>query len=317
MKNIICILQSFYPEQLAKIQEAAPTYEVVDASKGLPADLDFARISIVLGWDQQLTPLLTAGHLQWIQTISAGVDRFDFQSLAERHILLSNASGIHSISIAEHVLGVLLSDSRGIRQSVKDQERQVWAPKSISYYQLSGKNMMIAGTGHIGRQIALSAQALGINTYGINTSGHPTEGFHECYAVKNMIKLVDDMDIVVNTLPLTDETYHFFNESMFQAMKPETIFVNVGRGPSVNTEDLIQALTFGQLRFAALDVFEEEPLPKTSPLWTMSNVLITPHIAGMTRGFREKLLQIFLTNLESFQKDGTLALNQVDVNKEY
>ncbi|GGD01286.1 phosphoglycerate dehydrogenase [Enterococcus wangshanyuanii] len=316
---IIYLVEKMKEEQVADIRKIAVDHIVVDPHRETP-QLIKDDIEIMLGWDKELGQYLLdseTSRLKWVQSISAGVDSYDLDRFTEKGIHLSNASGIHSISISEHVLGVLLTAFRGIRTSINNQANRVWSRENISYKQLSMQKMLIVGTGNIGQQLALFAQGLNIQPYGINTSGHVTQGFIECYSQKNMQRIINEMDIVVNILPLTDETYQMYNESMFLAMKPGTVFVNVGRGPSVHTTDLIEALKNGQLSFAALDVFEEEPLPADSPLWTMENVLITPHISGLTPQFKTKLFTIFTQNLTQFLKDGSLAKNEIALNQGY
>ncbi|MFD2308313.1 phosphoglycerate dehydrogenase [Enterococcus termitis] len=316
---IIYLHEPMKEEQVEAIRKTAVDYIIVDASRDT-AQINEEAIEIMLGWDKELGQRLLnseSSRLKWVQSISAGVDSYDLNRFSEKGILLSNASGIHSISISEHVLGVLLAAFRGIQTSINNQTTNIWTRENISYKQLSMQKMLIVGTGHIGQQLAAFAQGLDIQTYGINTSGHVTKGFIECYSQKNMQRIIKEMDIVVNILPLTDETYQLYDETMFKAMKPGAVFVNVGRGPSVNTNDLITALNDGQVSFAALDVFEEEPLPKESPLWNMDNVLITPHISGLTPGFKAKLLAIFTQNLTQFLKDGTLAKNQIMLQHGY
>ncbi|ALS01648.1 hydroxyacid dehydrogenase [Enterococcus silesiacus] len=316
---LIYLYEQMKEEQVESLRQMTPDHIIIDAKRE-SAQINDDDIEIMLGWDDTLGQRLLASEtsrLKWVQSVSAGVDSYDLKRFAEKGILLSNASGIHSISISEHVLGVLLAEFRGIRTSVVNQSKKEWTRKNITYRQLSKQKMLIVGTGHIGQQLAVFAQGLGLQTYGVNTSGHVTNGFIECYSHKNMSRIVNEMDIVVNILPLTDETYQMYNERMFLAMKPGTVFVNVGRGPSVNTNDLVHALETEQLSFAALDVFEEEPLPEDSPLWQMENVLITPHISGLTPEFKTKLMRIFTQNLSQFLKEGTLAKNEIALHQGY
>ena len=121
------------------------------------------------------------------------------------------------------------------------------------------------------------------------------------------------MDIVINILPLTSQTHHFYNQALFDKMKDGVIFINVGRGPSVDTDALIAQCRSGKISFAALDVFEEEPLPQTNPLWELDNVLITPHISGNTDQYNQRMLTIFHENLHAFKTDGTLKRNLVNL----
>ena len=318
-KPIIYIHESFTDTHIQEIKDAAPHYLVITSETEL-SQINQDAIQIMLGWDKTLGKKLldsSTSQLKWVQSISAGVDSYDLSEFKKKGILLSNGSGIHSLSISEHVLGVLLTETRGIRKSIQQQQAHDWDKSTISYQQLSGQKMLIVGTGQIGQQLAHFAQGIGLQTYGINTTGHATTGFIECYSLEKLSRVINEMDIVINILPLTEHTYHLYDSNLFNAMKKGTIFVNVGRGPSVKTDDLIEALSTGQIKFAALDVFEEEPLSENSPLWEAENVLITPHISGATPKFKRKLLAIFLPNLKSFIETGTLIKNEISFSKGY
>lgn len=261
--------------------------------------------------------MLQSPQLKWVQSISAGVDYLPLNEFSDRGVLLSNGSGIHALSISEHTIGVLLSYYRGLTQAVKAQEQRDWVQDTIHYDQLAGKNLLVVGTGHIGQQLSKSIHSLGVNVYGINTTGHPAEGFIETYSIKNLAKIVPEMDIVVGILPGTHETYHIFNSDIFEKMKKSAVFINVGRGDTVHTKELIAALEEKHFAFAALDVFEEEPLPKESPLWEFDNLLVTPHISGMTVDFQNKFMKIFLANLKSYVENKELSVNQVELERGY
>lgn len=313
-KPIIFLQREFRDEFIEKIQILAPDYQI----KTELTEDDLPSVEISVGWPKKFSEqLLSSDQLKWVQSISAGVDYLPLNDFSKREVLLSNGSGIHALSISEHIIGVLLGYYRGLNESVKKQEQKVWAQESIHYDQLSGKNLLVVGTGHIGQQLSKSIHSLGVNVYGINTTGHPAEGFVETYSIKNMAKIVPEMDIVLGILPGTHETYHIFNSDIFGKMKKTSIFINVGRGDTVHTKELISALEEKQFAFAALDVFEEEPLPKNNPLWTFDNVLITPHISGMTVDFQNKFMKIFLANLKSYLSDRELSVNQVELTRGY
>lgn len=313
-KPIIFLQREFRDEFIEKIQILAPDYQI----KTELTEDDLTSVEISVGWPKKFSEqLLSSDQLKWVQSISAGVDYLPLNDFSKREVLLSNGSGIHALSISEHIIGVLLGYYRGLNESVKKQEQKVWAQESIHYDQLSGKNLLVVGTGHIGQQLSKSIRSLGVNVYGINTTGHPAEGFVETYSIKNMAKIVPEMDIVVGILPGTHETYHIFNSDIFGKMKKTGIFINVGRGDTVHTKELISALEEKQFAFAALDVFEEEPLPENNPLWTFDNVLITPHISGMTVDFQNKFMKIFLANLKSYLSDRELSVNQVELTRGY
>lgn len=313
-KPIIFLQREFRDEFIEKIQTLAPDYQI----KTELTEDDLPSVEISVGWPKKFSEqLLSSDQLKWVQSISAGVDYLPLNDFSKREVLLSNGSGIHALSISEHIIGVLLGYYRGLNESVKKQEQKVWAQESIQYDQLAGKNLLVVGTGHIGQQLSKSIRSLGVNVYGINTTGHPAEGFVETYSIKNMAKIVPEMDIVVGILPGTHETYHIFNSDIFGKMKKTGIFINVGRGDTVHTKELISALEEKQFAFAALDVFEEEPLPESNPLWTFDNVLITPHISGMTVDFQNKFMRIFLANLKSYLSDRELSVNQVELTRGY
>jgi len=313
-KPIIFLQREFREEFSDKIQAIAPDYQV----KTELTDDELPAVEISVGWSKKYgEPLLASDQLKWVQSISAGVDYLPLNDFSDRDILLSNGSGIHALSISEHIIGVLLGYYRGLHQSVKMQEQKIWGQDAIHYDQLAGKNLLVVGTGHIGQQLSKSIRSLGVNTYGINTTGHPVEGFTETYSIKNISKIVSEMDIVVGILPGTHETYHIFNSDIFEKMKKSAIFINVGRGDTVHTKELITALEEKYLAFAALDVFEEEPLPKESLLWDFENVLITPHISGLTVDFQNKFMKIFLANLKSYVADKKLSVNQVELKRGY
>ncbi|MDT2599301.1 phosphoglycerate dehydrogenase [Enterococcus hulanensis] len=313
-KPIIFLQREFREEFSDKIQAVAPDYQV----KTELTEDELPAVEISVGWSKKFSEqLLTSDRLKWVQSISAGVDYLPLNDFSDRDILLSNGSGIHALSISEHIIGVLLGYYRGLNQSVKNQEQKIWGQDAIHYDQLAGKNLLVVGTGHIGQQLSKSIRSLGVNTYGINTTGHPVEGFTETYSIKNLSKIVSEMDIVVGILPGTHETYHIFNSDIFEKMKKSAIFINVGRGDTVHTKELITALGEKHIAFAALDVFEEEPLPKESPLWNFENVLITPHISGLTVDFQNKFMKIFLANLKSYVANKELSVNQVELKRGY
>ncbi|MFC4771168.1 phosphoglycerate dehydrogenase [Enterococcus hermanniensis] len=313
-KPIIFLQREFRTEFIEKIQALAPDYLIKTALSKDEVD----HVAISVGWKKELNDaLLASTQLKWVQSISAGVDYLPLEQFSERDVLLSNGSGIHALSISEHIIGTLLSYYRGLNQAVKYQEKKEWVADFTHYDQLAGKNLLVVGTGHIGQQLSKSIRSLGVNVYGINTTGHSAEGFIETYSIKNLTKIVSDMDIVIGILPGTADTYHIFNSDVFDQMKSSAVFVNVGRGNTVHTKELTTALKKQQIAFAALDVFEEEPLPKDSPLWELDNLLITPHISGLTVDFQNKFMKIFLINLKSYLEKNELAVNQVNLKNGY
>lgn len=260
---------------------------------------------------------LTNPQLKWIQTFSAGVDYLPMTELLDRQILLSNASGVHAEPIAETTFGTILAHFRGIKQSFEKQLSKDWRQADVSYKIIRGKKMVVIGTGHIGERIGKLGQAFGMTTIGINHSGHSVPGFKKTMALDQLAAAVIDADVLVNALPLTDETRSFYDKQFFTKLTAAPMFINIGRGPSVVTTDLIAALNQGKLSAASLDVTDPEPLPPDSPLWQMKNVLITPHISGIYQEYAEDVIQIFQENLEQYRQDRTLSRNKVDLDRGY
>ncbi|MBB6023750.1 phosphoglycerate dehydrogenase-like enzyme [Paenibacillus sp. JGP012] len=318
MGKIICF-PALSEEQQQRIQQAAPGYTI---QIGKAKDLDpaeFKKAEIILGWSSLIREhaLNEDSPLKWIQVWSAGVDHLPIEDLQHKQIQVTSANGVHAIPITEIILGMMLSHSRWLRQAMLYQHQAEWKAPGKALPELHGKTAVIVGVGEIGTETARVLKALGMHTVGVRRSGKDVPNIDHMYDMSGLHEAVRQGDYVINILPLTDETHHIYNQNTFDQFKTHACFVNVGRGPSVDTEALLGALRSGKLAFAALDVFEEEPLPADHPLWTMDNVLITPHIAGSTEQYTERALDIFIKNLEAYVAGKTLPLNLVDYSHKY
>lgn len=306
-------------DQIETIKKIAPDYEVIEGWKDTAFDFPLEDIEIIYGWKGQKSDELLKkenSRIKWIQGKAAGVDFLDLASLKEKGVLLTNGSGIHSIPIAESVFGMLLAYTRGIQTSVKSQMTNTWNQVE-SLIELHEKTIMIVGTGKIGKEVGRLAQAFNMKTIGVNSSGHEADYMDQVISQDELVKHLKDADIVVNILPLTDKTTSFFNDQVFNAMKKDTLFLNVGRGPSVDTASLLRALDTGKVAFAGLDVFEKEPLEADSPLWEYENVLVTAHISGIAEHFKKRLFAIFEKNLKAYIAGEELPENLIDYKKSY
>ncbi|MGX7162629.1 phosphoglycerate dehydrogenase [Enterococcus massiliensis] len=314
MSKIILSKRPFKPELIEQIHEIAPTYEFKTPGE----EFSWDEVAVTIGWSEAWKEkLFPVKNLKWVQTISAGVDYLPLTLFEKNEIQVTNGSGIHAQAITDHILATLFMKLRGIDQAVANQKKKRWHPAETHYGYLSEQQILILGTGHIGQRLAETLSLLGAKPLGINTSGHPVTGFYKTFSMNDLFTQIQQADFVINILPLTDETYHLFNASFFKMMQSTAAFINVGRGASVDTSAITAALGTKEIAFAALDVFEEEPLPDNSPLWELPNVLITPHIAGMTPHFQKAFMGIFLENLKSYVKDGTLCRNEVALEKGY
>lgn len=317
MTKKILALRSLYPEHKERIKEIAPEYEILESLDEVDHIED---VEIVYSWDRT-----EAGdnfirdeknQVKWIQTVSAGIDYLPLDLLEEKGIQLTNSSGIHAHGIAESIFGMLLNYTRGIGKAVIAQQKGEWIGTD-QLLELNGKSIMIVGTGKIGKQTGKLAKAFNMKTIGINRSGREVEYMDELYIQEDLANVIGKADIVVNILPLTDQTKELFNEGLFDQMKSDAIFINVGRGGTVKTEDLLKALETNSIGFAALDVFEEEPLPEDHPFWKRKDVLITPHFSGMLEDYDKSVFPIFEENLKAFVNGDKLPVNLVDYSIGY
>lgn len=261
-------------------------------------------VEIVLGYDLSEELLERADSLAWMQALSAGVDHYDLAALETRDIALTNASGVHAEPIAEQVLGYLLAFERRFPRAFDQQERGVW--EGFSAGELKGKEVCVVGLGEIGTRVAELCSALGCRVTG--TKRHPDsapDAADEVRPPSELQRLLADADHVVIACPLTEETRGLFDGEAFTAMRSSATLTNIARGGIVEQDELVHALQERDIRGAALDVFEEEPLPEESPLWDLSNTILTPHMAGSTPEYWSRLAELFAESYRAYP-DGEL-----------
>lgn len=278
-----------------------------------------ADTEVIIHWNKKMSQYWQEGllpNLKWVQAISAGINSMPLEGFEQKGIILTNASGLHQSTISEFVIGALLFHMRGFQASQANQQQKVWE-QSLDIRELKGKTMMIFGIGNIGRRLARIADAFGMQTIGVNRSGREVEEVNRTVTQDECDQVLGEADIVVNILPETEETRNFFDEKRFSKMKKSTLFVNVGRGTSVETAALIKALNEEILSFAALDVFENEPLEIDSPLWEHPKVFISPHVSGTLEHFRDELFEIVKPNVSAYVSEGSPVKNIIDYKTSY
>jgi len=241
-----------------------------------------------------------AESLRWIQAMSAGVDHFDRDRLEARGIVLTNASGVHAEPIAEQVLGYLLTFERNLHEGIRMQDRGVW--ERFRGGELRGTTLGVIGVGAIGTRVAELGRAFGMDVIGTkrDTSTVP-DPVDEIYPADDYFEVVLEADYLVLACPLTEETEGLIGEDELRAMDEDAVLVNIARGGVVDQDALVRRLQWDGIGGAALDVFDEEPLPADSPLWDLSNVLITPHMSGSTPHYLDRCVDIFADNYERFR----------------
>jgi phosphoglycerate dehydrogenase-like enzyme len=260
--------------------------------------------------------IASARNLQFIQSISAGLDQYDRDLIGQRGIRLASAAGVNAEAVAQHAMALILALKRQLHTGRDNQAAKVWrgmiSEIAAREDQLNGKTLLIVGIGRIGSGLARLAQAFGMRV--IATRRNPNagaEGAHAVYAQDRLPELLPQADIVALTCPLTPQTENLIDAKAIGLLRPSAVLINVARGRVVDEAALIEALQAKRLAAAGLDVTREEPLPPASPLWTMPNVLITPHTAGETQSYEDGVIDILLENLERMWRGETTLRNQV------
>ncbi|WP_111642122.1 D-2-hydroxyacid dehydrogenase [Marinimicrobium alkaliphilum] len=249
--------------------------------------------------------------LRWVHATSAGVDALMFPDLIESGVTLTNAKGVFDRGIAEYVLGATLMFAKDTLGNLHYQRQHQWCHRDTEL--IDERQVLVVGAGSIGGEVSQLLRATGMKVTGVARSARDDERFDQVIANDDLFDALANADFVVITAPLTEATEGLFDERAFAAMKKSARLINVGRGPIVNTDDLVTALRKGDIAGAALDVFEKEPLPARHPLWDMPNVMISAHMAGDFIGWRRALGEQFVANFERYLKDDEL-FNQVPLN---
>ncbi len=315
MKKLV-LISPLSEAHRAAVARRFPELSVVDCSRRRDRVIEeIADAHIAYGMVKP-EELRAAPHLAFIQAGWHGVENLCYPELIERGILLANCRGMCSQTMAEHVIAVVLALYRGIPRAVALQAQRTWKHEPASPILLSGKTMGCLGTGSIGRRIAEVSRALGCRTIGYNRRGAAVDGFDAIITDGERDTFLGSADVVVSSLPMTRATRCFMGREAFAAMKPTGVFVNVGRGGTVDEEALVEALETGSIAGACLDVTSPEPPSPESPLWEAKNCLITPHRSGASNTNEEAGYTMLMANLERFLA-GEELLSQVDPTEGY
>ncbi len=281
-------------------------------------ELHYALIDArAMGGNVPATLADVAPNLKWIQLTSAGADRLLNSGFIEGGITVTTVSGLHATPIGEFVLSAILMFAKGAPGAMRAQLKHEWS--RFAPRELAGKTVGIVGLGHIGSEVARLAKAFGCRTIATKRSaGEPHRGLYADVILPSadLPRLLAESDFVVLSMPLTPETRAMIGEAELRAMKPTAVLVNIARGPVTVESALIRALREGWIAGAALDVFDQEPLPVDSPLWDMENVILTPHISGGTEIYNERAVTIFADNLRRYLAGDPLE-NVVDPARGY
>ena len=300
---------------------AVPGIEAIEPDAELRCASDFDSLrealpgaEVVLGWNFRADDIARAfdraDRLRWIQWGGAGVDATLFPALVESDVTLTNVRGVFDQPMAEYTLGMILGFAKDFRGSYNRQRERKWSYRLNEL--IAGTRALVVGAGSIGRAIARTLRAAGIEVEGVGRTARDGDpDFGRVHDNGSLDRALGSADWVVLIAPLTEQTRGMFDASRFAAMKPTARFFNLGRGALVDEPAMIEALANGVIAGAGLDVFTEEPLPAESPLWEMENVFVSPHMSGDYQGHKKAMAEVFIENFRRFRAGKTLT-NVVD-----
>lgn len=255
-----------------------------------------------------------AENLKWIHSLSAGVEGLIHPAWQSSPVVMTNARGVYAKPMAEYVIAMVLAFGRRLNDYFRQQQERKW--ERLHCFEVAGQTLGIVGLGGIGREIAPRAKGLGMRVIGTRNRPAPEPFMDEVLPADRLDDLLRVSDFVVVAAPLVPATRGLISEARLRLMKPTAYLINVARGPLVDEEALIRVLQEGAIAGAALDVFNQEPLPPESPLWGLPNVILTPHWSASSPHNIPRMLELFAENIRRYQA-GEPLLNVVDKNLGY
>jgi len=306
-----------------KLMHDFPQVEVVSLDSYDSADEQLREAEIVMTWSLRPEQFAAAHKLRWVHSPAAAVHLFMFPEFIESDVLLTNAREVHGPVVAEQVIAMVLALAKLLPQDVRFQLKHEWGQAAAwrakpRIREVAGATLALIGLGTIGRETATRGAALGMRVIGVRENpqkGAPA-GVQEVFPITRLDDVLSQSDYVVLSVPVTPETRGLMNAARLSRMKPDACLINVGRGPVIEEAALAEALREHKIGGAALDVFDEEPLPAASPFWDLENLLITPHTAGMTEKLWERHYVLLSENLRRYLR-GQPLLGMVDKKRGY
>jgi phosphoglycerate dehydrogenase-like enzyme len=314
-KPVVVVMGTTAEEPPPGIDSIAGDVELRYAPDRASLEREIGDAEIVYTWwgeREDLEAVWPRGsNLKWVAASNVGINRLLFPALVESDVPLTNARGAADGPIAETVLGFVVAMAKGFRPMFDRQRAHSWELHQME--RLAGCRVLIVGPGPIGRAIARALRdGLGMQVAAVGRTGRSGDDLFEMVRGADELQAaLAEADYVIDSMPLTPQTRQMFDAAAFAAMKTTARFVNVGRGATVVETALVDALTSGRIAGAALDVFEEEPLPADSPLWDMENVIVCPHMSGDVEGFEADFADVFYDNVRRYLRGAPLR-NVVD-----
>ena len=254
-------------------------------------------------------------NLKWIQAFSAGVNTYPLKEIRERGIILTNSSGVHGPQMTDHIMGMILSFSRALMPSIRNQRNKEWRTDYL-ISELTNKEMLVVGAGSIGKLLARKAKAFDMRVVGLKRTPEEIPYYDEVRPLEELKESMRSADYVVILAPLTPETRGLIGKAELSMMKKDAVLINLARGPLVDEPALIEALQEKRIRGSGLDVYRREPLPEDSPLWDMDNVILTPHLGGFSDISNERSVKLIAENIRRYY-GGQELLNRVNLELGY
>lgn len=320
MRKLV-ILENLNVKYLSQLKNLVPNWEIICSDKSEVYLPHLADAEVLMGWCSKYATrecLKPETSLRWIHCWGAGVNMIPLELLKEYNIKLTNSSGVHGYPISETVFAIMLSLTRKIHTYIRYQIKAEWNQDNNNL-ELHGKTLGILGMGEIGIEIAKIARAFGMKVLGYRRSMQPISSVDILYPYgkQGLHDLLRCSDYIVNSLPLTSKTCKLIGSKEFSIMKPTAFYINVGRGETTDTDAMIQALKEGGIAGAGLDVFEQEPLPSDNPLWSLENVILTPHTSGLTMHYTERVMDIFIQDFKDYLNGRLPSINRVNLDLGY
>jgi phosphoglycerate dehydrogenase-like enzyme len=318
MKKLsILVLAAPDEPQLSLLDDLRETASVLTGDSVQAFKSAAASADVIFNWSGSLSLIrdvfLMSPSVRWIHSRSAGLERTLFPELIASDVVMTNGSGVFSPSLGEFTLAAILYFAKDFRRMIRNQMAGQWDPFDV--LPISGQTVGIVGYGDIGRAVASRVRAMGMNVLAVKrhapTQNNPDPFAQRIYSPDQRLAMLPQCDYVVVAAPLNAETVGLISEPEFAAMKPTAVIINVGRGPIIDERAMINALSQRKIKGAALDVFDEEPLPANHPFYKLENVLLSPHCADHTPDWLDNAMRFFLAQFERFRQ-GDPLLNVVD-----
>jgi phosphoglycerate dehydrogenase-like enzyme len=326
-KLVICVWQPFTEWQAKPVlwetlQQRWPEMRVVHLPTFDELAAEIADADIFVGPSLRPEQFRLAKKLKWIHATTAGVGQLAYPEIVNSGIVVTNASGVFSVPMAEHTIGLILALARNFPDTVRQQDEKVWSQQLLwdkpqHLTEVNGTTLVIVGYGSIGREIAKRARALEMRVIGVTRSGQgDLTDVERIVAMEKLDEVLAAADYVVLSIPETPQTRHLMNAERFARMKRGVRIINLGRGSAIDDAALVRALENGQVGGAAVDVADVEPLPAVSPLWTAPNLFVTPHTSAISSRLWPRETELLVQLVERWF-DGRELFNVVDLTKGY